>query len=133
MKALAKNIADVTTTYNQALKDLKSQYPDMPASAMLTLMGSRTGETKSLLDSYINAQTIAKGDFDMAMKMAEGSYGAYREDRAEQNQIAIENRKVQAEKDMMTYKSKQEKLAAEAALNDPATAIKSVMDEYKKL
>jgi len=59
---------------------------------MLTLMGSRTGETKSLLDSYINAQTIAKGDFDMAMKMAEGSYGAYRDDRAEQNQIAQEQR-----------------------------------------
>ena len=133
VKTLAKNIADVTTTYNQALKDLKSQYPDMPASAMLTLMGSRTGETKSLLDSYINAQTIAKGDFDMAMKMAEGSYGAYKDDRVEQNQIAMEKRRVQAEKDMMTYKTEQEKLAAEAALKDPQTQIQATMDEFAKL
>ena len=31
------------------------------------------------------------------------------------------------------YKTEQEKIKAEAALKDPATAIKSVMDEYKKL
>lgn len=95
----------------------------MPASAMLTLMGSRTGETKSLLDSYINAQTIAKGDFDMAMKMAEGSYGAYEKDRAEYNQIEREQRQVQAQKDMIQYEADFTKKQAEAALADPQTQI----------
>jgi hypothetical protein len=34
-------------------------------------MSSRTNETKELLDSYINAKELVKGDFDLAMKMAE--------------------------------------------------------------
>ena len=53
--------------------------------------------------------------------------------RAEQNQIASEQRKIQAEKDMMQYEADFNKKQAEEALKDPATAIKSVMDEYKKL
>ena len=53
--------------------------------------------------------------------------------RAEQNQIASEQRKIQAEKDMMQYEADFNKKQAEEALNDPATAIKAVMDEYKKL
>lgn len=43
----------------------------MPASALLTLMSTRTQDTKSLLDSLIDAKTLAQGDFDLAMKMAE--------------------------------------------------------------
>lgn len=31
------------------------------------------------------------------------------------------------------YKTEQEKLKAEAALNDPATQIKSTMDEFAKM
>ena len=31
------------------------------------------------------------------------------------------------------YKTEQEKIKAQEALKDPATAIKSIMDEYKKL
>ena len=126
VKQLAKNIADVTTTYNQALKDLKSQYPDMPASALLTLMGSRTNDTKTLLDSYINAQTTAKGDFDLAMKMAEWHYTATAADIAQENILKNEQAKLQMTADF-------QKKQAEQALNDPATAIKSVMDEMAKI
>lgn len=105
----------------------------MPASALLTLMGSRTSETKELLDSYINAKELAKGDFDMAMKMAEGSYGAYTKDREEQQKIAQEERAVQRSKDALQYQSDFNKKQAEAALQDPAIAIKSVMDEMAKI
>jgi hypothetical protein len=75
------------------------------------------------LDSYINAKELAKGDFDLAMKMAEGSYGAYSKDRAEQQQIASEQRQMQAQKDLVQYKSDFEKQQAEQALQDPATQI----------
>ncbi len=105
----------------------------MPASALLTLMGSRTSETKELLDSYINAKELAKGDFDMAMKMAEGSYGAYTKDREEQQQIAQEERAVQRSKDALQYEADFNKKQAEAALQDPATQIKSTLDEFAKL
>lgn len=53
--------------------------------------------------------------------------------REEQNQIASEQRAVQRSKDALQYEADFNKKQAEAALNDPATAIKSVMDEYKKL
>lgn len=59
----------------------------------------------------------------MAMKMAEGSYGAFTLDRAEQQQIASEQRQMQAQKDLLQYKSDFEKQQAEMALQDPATQI----------
>lgn len=133
VKQLATQISELTTTYNQALKDLKAQYPDMPASALLTLMRSRTGETKSLLDSYIDTQTTAKGDFDLAMKMAEGHYGAVSKDIAEANQIAQEKRQ-NANALTQNQALFDQKIAQNAQMmNDPAMAIQSVMDEYKKL
>ena len=95
----------------------------MPASALLTLMGSRTSETKELLDSYINAKELAKGDFDLAMKMAEGSYEAYSKDLANQAVIDKEARDLQTQKDLLQYKSDFEKKQAQEALNDPATQI----------
>jgi hypothetical protein len=133
LKEINTQISNVSKTYNEALKKLKADNPTMPASSLLIYMGSVTNDTRELLDSYINAKELAKGDFDMAMKMAEGSYGAYEKDRAEQNQIANEQRQIQAQKDMIQYKSDFEKKQAEQALNDPATAIQSAIDEYKKL
>ena len=53
--------------------------------------------------------------------------------REEQNQIASEQRAIQRSKDALQYEADFNKKQAEQALNDPATAIKSVMDEYKKL
>lgn len=133
LKNLATQINTVTKTYNDALKSLKEQYPDMPASALITLMGTRTKDTKELLDSYISAKELAKGDFDLAMKMADGHYNAVSKDIAEQDQIEKEQRAIQAQKDMIQYEADFVKKQAEAALNDPAIAIKNVMDEYKKL
>ena len=133
VKQLSNQINTLTTTYNDALKSLKAQYGDMPASALLTLMGSRTNDTKELLDSYINAKELAKGDFDLAMKMAEGHYNATSKDIAEQQQIAGEQRQVQAQKDLMQYKSDFEKQQAQEELNTPSIAIKSIMDEMSKI
>lgn len=133
LKNLATQINTVTKTYNDALKSLKEQYPDMPASALITLMGTRTKDTKELLDSYISAKELAKGDFDLAMKMATGHYEATSKDIAEQDQIAAEQRQVQAQKDMLQYKTDFEKKQAELALADPQTQIQATMDEFAKM
>jgi hypothetical protein len=105
----------------------------MPASALITLMGTRTKDTKELLDSYISAKELAKGDFDLAMKMATGHYEATSKDIAEQDQIAAEQRQVQAQKDMLQYKTDFEKKQAELALADPQTQIQATMDEFAKM
>jgi len=133
IKTLDDQIATVNKTYTDALKSLKQQYPDMPASAILTLMWSRTKDTKEVLDDLINQQTSAKGNFDMAMKMAEGSYGAYSLDLQQQQEIAKEQRTM---KNSLALSQMQfdQKIAQQAqAMNDPVQAISTMVDEYKKL
>jgi len=102
----------------------------MPASALLTLMQSRTKDTRELLDSYINAKELAKGDFDMAMKMAEGSYGAYSLDLQQQQEIAKEQRTMKNSLALSQMEFDQ-KIAQQAqAMNDPVQAINSVINQY---
>ncbi len=57
----------------------------------------------------------------------------YKDQQAQSRQIASEQRQVQAQKDMMQYQSDFESKQAQQALSDPATAIQSIMNEYKKL
>ena len=82
------------------------------------------------MDSAIGTLTDLKAQ---SASLFETNLKLYESRRAEQNQIAMEKRRVQAEKDMMTYKTEQEKLAAEAALKDPQTQIQATMDEFAKL
>jgi len=137
LKNLATQINTVTKTYNDALKSLKEQYPDMPASALITLMGTRTKDTKELLDSYISAKELAKGDFDLAMKMADGHYNAVSKDIAVQQQEAqqIAQEKRQMQNTLALWQAQfDQKIAQQAqAMNDPTMAISTMIEEYKKL
>ena len=78
--------------------------------------------TGTLTELKSQASTLFETNLNLAEKR-----------REEQNQIASEQRAVQRSKDALQYEADFNKKQAEAALNDPATAIKSVMDEYKKL
>ena len=82
------------------------------------------------MDSAIGTLTDLKAQ---SASLFETNLKLYESRRAEQNQIAIENRKVQADKDMLQYKSDFEKKQAQEALNDPATQIQATMDEFAKL
>ena len=69
----------------------------------------------------------------MAMKMAEGSYGAYSLDLQQQQEIAKEQRTM---KNSLALSQMQfdQKIAQQAqAMNDPVQAISTMVDEYKKL
>ena len=68
-----------------------------------------------------------------ASSLFETNLKLYQDQRAEQQKIASEERAVQRSKDALQYEADFNKNHAEQALNDPATAIKSVMVEYKKL
>jgi hypothetical protein len=54
-------------------------------------------------------------------------------DIAEQQQIASEERQIQAQKDMLQYKSDFEQQQAQEALKDPYTAIPQMIEQYQKL
>lgn len=60
------------------------------------------------------------------MKMAEGHYNAASKDIANQQLLDNKQKAMQMEADFT-------KKQAEQALNDPATAIKNVMDEMSKI
>lgn len=57
----------------------------------------------------------------------------YKTAQAEKAQIAKEERVIQAQKDALQYEADFNKKQQEAALNDPATQIKSTLDEFAKL
>jgi len=78
--------------------------------------------TGTLTELKSQASTLFETNLNLAEKR-----------REEQNQLLAEQRKIKAEKDMLQNKTDFEKKQAELALKDPATAIKAVMDEYKKL
>lgn len=78
--------------------------------------------TGTLTELKSQASTLFETNLNLAEKR-----------REEQNQLLAEQRKIQAEKDMLQYKSDFEKKQAEQALNDPATQIKATMDEFAKL
>lgn len=82
------------------------------------------------MDSAIGTLTDLKAQ---SASLFETNLKLYESRRAEQQQIAGEQRQVQAQKDMLQYKSDFEKKQAQEALNDPATAIKTVMDEMTKI
>ena len=87
----------------------------------------------SASDEYQNASGLYTELKNSSTQLLALNMEQYKTEQAQQAQLASEQRQVQAQKDMFQYKSDFEKKQAQEALNDPATAIASVMDEYKKL
>jgi len=128
----AKQLNTLNTERNAVYADLKKQYPDMSASAIMTLMWTRTKETTDQINALNSTLTLTQADLKDAMTMAQAEYGATQADIALQADIAKEQRTIdnalalnQAEFD--------QKIAQQAqAMNDPVQAINSVIDQYAK-
>lgn len=126
----AKQLNTLNTERNAVYADLKKQYPDMSASAIMTLMWTRTKETTDQINALNSTLTLTQADLKDAMTMAQAEYGATQSDIALQAEIAKEQRTIdnalalnQAEFD--------QKIAQQAqAMNDPVQAINSVINQY---
>jgi len=68
-----------------------------------------------------------------ASSLFETNLKLYQDQQAEQQQIAREQRAVQAQKDMMQYESDFTRQQQQESLNDPYQAIPAMIEEYKKL
>ena len=133
LNGIARQISDTTKLYNDALTQIKKDYPDLSAPAILVLMQTKTKDTRELLDSLVDAKTLAQGDFDLAMKMAEGNYEAYTKDLANANEIAKEQR---AMENSLTLSQMQfdQKIAQQAeTMGTPELAIPSVINQYAEM
>lgn len=107
-------------------------------------MGSRTSETKDLIDSLVNAKTLAQGDFDLAMKQAEGLYEARGKDILEEQAIAEEQRKNAMNRENMVFQEElglrsnqaqfEQGLAQQAQLaSDPVSAISGIIKQFSDI
>jgi hypothetical protein len=136
LSAINRQVADTTKLLNDGYKDLKAQYGDMPSSAIITLMNSRFSEANNTLTNLNNSKSYLEADLKNAVEMAQGEYQAAQADI--QNSTALRNsvlgQAIWAEFDMAQKQMEAEmvKKAQQEALNDPATAINNVMEEYKK-
>ena len=96
-------------------------------------MQTKTKDTRELLDSLVDAKTLAQGDFDLAMKMAEGNYEAYTKDLANANEIAKEQRAMENSLALSKMQFDQ-KIAQQAQqMGTPELAIPSVINQYAEM
>lgn len=121
-----REMADATKLLNKWISDLKTQYPDMSASGIITLMGSRLAQFNDTITNLSSERTFLNAEIKDEMDLAKSAYDAKSADIQSQNEI----RKAMA---LNEYKSDFEKQQAEQALNDPATQIKATMDEFEKM
>ena len=137
LSAINRQVADTTKLLNDGYKDLKAQYGDMPSSALITLMNSRFSTANDTLANLNNSKSYLEADLKNAVEMARGEYEAAAQDIQQNNALRnnVLGQAIWAEFNIATKQIEDEidRKAKAAALKDPATAIQTVMDEYKKL
>lgn len=130
---IAKQLNTLNTERNAVYEDLKKQYPDLSASAIMTLMAWRTKEATAQIDALNSSLTLTQADLKMAMEMAKAEYDATKEDITLQAGLAKEDRAMQNALDLSQAQFDQ-KLAQQAQLtNDPTTAIGWVIKQFSDL
>ena len=110
---------ETTDSFRSAIKANRDK-------AVRRLYNSASDDLQNASGLYTELKNSSTQRLELNMKQ-------YEQQQADARQLASEERAVQRSKDALQYEADFNKKQAEAALNDPATAIKSVMDEYKKL
>ena len=105
----------------------------MPTSSLITYLNSTFQEVNDTLTNLNNTKTYLKADLKMATEMSFANYGAVQKDIEVQQDIKKEVFK--ANLGLLTKQAEfDQEIAQKAqAMNDPATAISTMVDEYKKL
>lgn len=144
VSSITKQLNDLNTERNAVYADLKKQYPDMSASAIMTLMSSRTQQSTDQINALNSSLSLVSADLKTALEMAKGEYEATsadiqlqsdiaKEQRAEDRTIASEDRAMDNSLALSQMQYDQ-KIAQQAqAMGTPELAIPSVIDEYAKL
>lgn len=133
LSGVNKEIADVSSLINKGIKEIKAQKGDMPTSSLITYLNSTFQEVNDTLTNLNNTKTYLQADLKMATEMAFANYGAVQKDIEVQQDIKKEVFK--ANLGLLTKQAEfDQEIAQKAqAMNDPATAISTMVDEYKKL
>ena len=110
---------ETTDSFRSAIKANRDK-------AVRRLYNSASDDLQNASGLYTELKNSSTQRLELNMKQ-------YEQQQADARQLASEERAVQRSKDALQYEADFNKKQAQEALNDPAIAIKSVMDEYKKL
>ena len=130
---IAKQLNTLNTERNAVYEDLKKQYPDLSASAIMTLMAGRTKEATAQIDALNSSLTLTQADLKMAMEMAKSEYDATKEDITLQAWLAKEDRAYQQALDLSQAQFEQWLTQKAQLTNDPTTAIGGVIKQFSDL
>ena len=92
VKSLTNQLNTLVQERNTIYKELKQQYPDLSASAIMTLMASRTQKWSTDIDALNASLSSQQANLKTAMEIAKWEYEATKEDIALQAGIAKEDR-----------------------------------------
>lgn len=126
LSSVNRQIADATKLFNDWVSQLKKDYPNISASAIITLMWSRLGEFNDAITNLNSTKTLLQADIKDEMDLAKSAYDAKSADIQSQNAI-------RSQMALNEYKAEFDKQQAEQALNDPATQIGQTMAEFEKM
>ena len=126
----AKQLNELNKERNNVYADLKKQYPDLSASAIMTLMGQRTQGLTDQINALNSTLTLTQADLKNAMEMAKLEYEAVSEDIEWQMKIASEQRAMENSLALSQMQFDQKIKQQAEMMNDPTQAINSVIAQY---
>lgn len=130
VSSIAKQLNTLNTQRNEAYAELKKKYPDMSASALMTLMWSRTQDTTDQINALNSSLSLTQADLKMAMEMAQGEYEATQKDIAMQSQLAGEDRQMKNQLALSQAQFEQKVAQQTQQMSTPELAIPSVIEQY---
>lgn len=146
VEAQAKVVSEAKTKYDEYKRQLEQIDDDVDAefegkettdSFRSAIKANRDKAVRRLYNSASDDLQNASGLYtelkNSSTQRLELNMKQYEQKQADARQLAQEERAVQRSKDALQYEADFNKKQEEAALQDPATAIKSVMDEMAKI
>lgn len=146
VEAQAKVVSEAKTKYDEYKRQLEQISDDVDKeyegkettdSFRSAIKANRDKAVRRLYNSASDDLQNASGLYtelkNSSTQRLELNMKQYEQKQADARQLASEQRQVQVQKDMMQYKSDFEKQQQEQAINDPATAISSVIKEFSDM
>lgn len=75
-----RQVAETTQALNEGFKSIKSQYGDLPASALITLMQTRFNDATDTLNALNSTKSYLEADLKNATELAKAEYDAVSQD-----------------------------------------------------
>jgi murein DD-endopeptidase MepM/ murein hydrolase activator NlpD len=141
LSSLNRQASEVTKTINEGMKQINADYPNLSASARLTLMSSRFKDANDTLTTINESKRLLEWDLNMEMLFAKDAYSSSALDVKNKYDLRSKTAEnftdAKTKADAEVYKNQalfDQKLTQEAQIaKDPIQAVKSVIKTFTDL